>query len=159
VLWRRFKRWVRNSWLGNAIANTPIAFTTVVSAGQDVRRPLSSLRSPQVESAGFGLPPLNRWFRKTWVGREFGWILDEFTLLLVFLQIEAAQTFSQRRVRRFFSRKQNIAVLVVMVLVALAGYRYGRPHYQHYVETQYAGQAEQFMLKATSPAPICAPDR
>ena len=58
----------------------------------------------------------NRWFRKTWVGREFGWILDEAISLFSFAQGELAQALSRRRVQRFLSRKQNIAALVVLAL-------------------------------------------
>src|ERR1035437_3751539 len=148
VLWRRFKRWVRDSWLGKRYREFLYRFDAwwyppfQASAGhyphyqhRRVSRPVLAFRR------------WHRWFRKTWIGRAFGWMLDEVIVLLYFLQLELADTFSWHRLHRFLSRKQNIAVLVVLVLAAVAGYKYGRPYYRHYVEQQYARQAEQFMLK------------
>jgi hypothetical protein len=148
VVWRRFKRRVRDSWLGRRYREFLDRFYEwwyppfQASEGhyphyhnQRVSRPVLAFRR------------WNRWFRKTWIGREFGWILDEVTFLLEFVQLEVADVFSWQRVQKFLSKKQNIAVLVVLVLAAAAGYKYGRPHYRRYVEQQYARQAEQFMLK------------
>ena len=127
-----------------------------------IRRPVFRLPLPALSASRLSRPVLayrrwRRWFRKTWVGREFGWILDEVTFLLVFLQVEVAQALSERRVRRFFSKKQNIAALVAAVLVVVAGYHYGKPHYRHYVETQVraAGRAIH-VARAISPEPTCA---
>ena len=88
-----------------------------------------------------------RWFRKTWVGREFGWILDEVGLLLHFFQLEVADALAARRVKKFLSRRQNLGAVVVVVLALVAACDYGQPHYRRYVEQRYAGQAEQFMMK------------
>jgi Flp pilus assembly protein TadD len=148
VAWRRFKRRVRDSWLGRRYREFLDRFYEwwyppfQASEGhyphyhnRRVSRPVQAFRR------------WNRWFHKTWIGREFGWMLDEVTFLLHFVQLEVADVFAWHRVHRFLSRKQNIAVLVVLVLAAVAGYKYGRPHYRRYVEQQYARQAEQFMLK------------
>jgi predicted Zn-dependent protease len=148
VVWHKFERWARNSWLGQRFREYLYRF--------DVwwYPPLQASDShyPHYQHRRLSRPVLayrrwRRWFRKTWVGREFGWILDELTFLLVFLQVEVAQALSERRVRRFFSKKQNVAALVAAVLVTVAGYRYGTPYYRHYVEANYARQAEQFMLR------------
>jgi Flp pilus assembly protein TadD len=114
--------------------------------------PASDAYHPQYGHGQVSRPVLvlrrwNRWLRKTWVGREFGWILDEAISLFSFAQGELAQALSRRRVQRFLSSKQNVTALVVLVLLAVAGYSYGVPHYRHYVERKYARQAERFMLK------------
>jgi Flp pilus assembly protein TadD len=44
-----------------------------------------------------------------------------------------------------------VAALVVLLLAAVAGYKYGMPPYRRYVERQYARQAEQFILKGDFP--------
>ena len=148
VLWHKFKRWVRNSWLGERYRDYLYRFDVwwyPAVESSDSHYPSYSHR--RLSRPVLAYRRWRRWFRKTWVGREFGWILDEVIFLLVFLQVEVAQALSERRVRRFFSKKQNVAALAVAVLVAVAGYYYGEPQYRHYVETRYARQAEQFMLK------------
>ncbi len=148
VVWQRFARRARNSWLGQRCRQYLDHFY------QWYYPPLppSEGHYPHYYGRRLSRPVLayrrwHRWFRKTWVGREFGWILDETTLLLQFLQEEVAEALSLRRIERFFSRKRNMAALVACFVVAVAGYRYGRPHYLHYVEGQYARQAEQFISK------------
>jgi Flp pilus assembly protein TadD len=148
VIWHKFKRWVRNSWLGERYRDYLYRFDVwwyPAVESSDSHYPSYSRR--RLSRPVLAYRRWRRWFRKTWVGREFGWILDEVAFLLVFLQVEVAQALSERRVRRFFSKKQNVAALVAAFLLLVVGYRYGRPHYRHYVETQYARQAEQFMLK------------
>ena len=148
VIWHKFKRWVHHSWLGQRYREYLYRFDVWWYPPFQA----SDSHYPHYQHRRLSRPVLayrrwRRWFRKTWVGREFGWILDEVAFLLVFLQVEVAQALSERRVRRFFSKKQNIAALAVVVLLAVAGYQYGRPRYRNYVETRYARQAEQFMLK------------
>ena len=148
ILWRKFKRWLRNSWLGERCREYSYRFYDWWYPPV----PASQGHYPHYGHRRVSRPVLvyrrwHHWFRKTWVGREFGWILDESEVLLVFLQIETAQAFSRRRLQRFFSRKRNLAALAVVVLVVVAGIRYGRPRYRHYLETQYAQQAEQFVSK------------
>jgi Flp pilus assembly protein TadD len=148
VTWRKLERWIRNSWLGQLCSQYVHRFYEWWYPPFQV----SSAHYPHYGYGQVSRPVLafrrwNRWFRKTWVGREFGWILDEFTFLVYFAQAELAQALSRRRIERFLSRKRNIAVLVGIVLITVAGYTYGRPRYRHYVEQQYARQAEQFMLK------------
>jgi Flp pilus assembly protein TadD len=148
VAWRKFKRWVRDSWLGKRCREFLYRFDEwwypPYQASQD--------HYPHYQHRRVSRPVLafrrwRRWFRKTWIGREFGWMLDEVIVLLAFLQVEAAQAFAWRRIQRFLSKKQNIAVLVVLVVAVVAGYTYGRPHYRLYMERLYARQAEQFMFK------------
>jgi Flp pilus assembly protein TadD len=148
VAWRKFERRVRNSWLGKRYREYLDRFFEwwyPPCEASDGHYPNYGNR--RVSRPVLAFRRWNRWFRKTWVGREFGWIVDAVTFLLDFGRIELAQALSRRRIERFLSRKQNIAVLVVLVLTAVAGYRYGRPYYRHYVEQQYARQAEQFMMK------------
>jgi len=148
VAWRKFKRWVRDSWPGKRFREFLYRFDEwwyppyQASQGyyahyqhQRVSRPVLAFRR------------WRRWFRKTWIGREFGWMLDEVIVLFSFLQDKAAQAFAWHRIQKFLSKKQNVAVLVVLVIAVVAGYTYGRPHYRLYVERLYARQAEQFMLK------------
>jgi Flp pilus assembly protein TadD len=148
VAWRKFKRWVHNSWLGQRCREYLDRFDEwwyppiQASDGH-----YSNYYYRRVSRPVLAYRRWNRWFRKTWVGREFGWILDEVTFLLYFAQGELAQALSRRQIERFLSRKQNIAALVILVLIVVGGYRYGRPHYRHYMEQQYARQAEQFMSK------------
>jgi predicted Zn-dependent protease len=89
----------------------------------------------------------NRRFRKTWLGREFGWVLDEATDLLQFLQEETARAFSWRRIQRFLWRKQSIAVLMFLILAVVAWSKYAHPRYRHYVELRFARQAQHFLSK------------
>jgi Flp pilus assembly protein TadD len=148
VMWGRFRRLVRNSWLGQRYRELlhrlydwwypPMeasAFDYQHYHRRPVSRPVQAYRR------------WRRWFRRTWVGREFGWILDEVAVLLGFLRLEVAQTFSTSRIKRFLSRKQNLAALAVLVLALATGYYYGQPHYRHYIEQRYARQAGQFMTK------------
>jgi Flp pilus assembly protein TadD len=148
VVWHRFMRWVRDSWLGQRYREYLYRFDVwwyPPSQTSDSHYPHYSHR--RVSRPVLAYRRWRRWFRKTWVGREFGWILDEVTFLLVFLQVEVAQALSERRVRRFFAKKQNVAALVAAAVLVVAGYQFGKPHYRHYLETQYARQAEQFMLR------------
>jgi Flp pilus assembly protein TadD len=148
LAWRKFERRVRNSWLGKRYREyLDRFFVWWYPPCQDFDGHYPHYGRRQVSRPVLALRRWNRWFRKTWVGREFGWILDEVAFLLDFAQFELAQAVSRRRIERFLSRKQNIAVLVALVLTAAAGYRYGRPYYLHYVEEQYARQAEQFIMK------------
>jgi Flp pilus assembly protein TadD len=139
---------VRNSWLGKRCREYLDRFNQWwYPPCQDADGHYPHYANRQVSRPVLAFRRWNRWFRKTWVGREFGWMLDEATFLLDFAQIELAQAVSRRRIERFLSRKQNIAALVALVLAVVAGYRYGRPYYRHYVEQQYARQAEQFIMK------------
>ena len=148
VLWRRFKHWIRNSWLGKRARE-------LLYRLQEWWYPpfqASPGEYPHYQSRRVSRPVLayrrwNRWFHKTWIGREFGWILDEVTFLIEFLQLEVADVLAERRIQVFLSKKQNIALLVALVLAVGTGYKYGKPPYQRYVERQYARQAEQFMMK------------
>jgi Flp pilus assembly protein TadD len=147
VAWRRFKRRVRNSWLGKR-------YREFLDRCYEWWYPpfQASHDYPHYQYRRVSRPvlALYRWyrrFRRTWIGREFGWILEEAILLLDFVRGEVAQAFTWRRIQRFLSKKQNVAALVVLVLAAVAGYKYGRPHYRRYVEQQYARQAEQYILK------------
>jgi Flp pilus assembly protein TadD len=148
VAWHRFARWVRNSWFGQRYRGYLYRFDVwwyPPSQSSDSHYPHYAHR--RVSRPVLAYRRWRRWFRKTWVGREFGWILDEVTFLLVFLQVEVAQALSERRLRRFFSKKQNVAALTAAVLVLVGGYYYGKPQYRHYLETHYARQAEQFMVR------------
>ena len=58
-----------------------------------------------------------------------------------------AEALAWRHVQRFLSKKRNVAMLVALVLMVVAGFNYGKPRYLRYVERQYARQAEQFLSK------------
>jgi len=148
VAWRRFERWVRHSWLGQRCRQCLFRFSEwwyPPFQASDAYHPQYGYG--QVSRPVLAFRRWNRWLRKTWVGREFGWILDEAISLFSFAQGELAQALSRRGIQRFLSRKLNIAALAVLALLAVAGYKYGTPYFRHYVEQRYARQAERFMLK------------
>jgi len=148
VLWRRFKRRLRDSWLGERYRKSLYHFYQWwYPAAQSSPGDYPHYHQRRVSRPVLAFRRWNRRFRKTWIGREFGWALDEILFLLAFTQRELADAVSPRRIERFFSKKQNVAVLVALLVAAVAGYKYGRPHYRQYVEQQYARQAERFMLK------------
>jgi len=148
VAWHKFKRRARNSWLGKR-------YREFLDRCYEWWYPpfeVAHLDYPHDQHRRLSRPvlALYRWhrrFRKTWIGREFGWILEEAILLLDFVRGEVAQAFTRRRLQRFLSKKQNVAVLVVLVLAAVAGYKYGKPRYRRHLEQQYARQAEQYISK------------
>lgn len=148
LAWRRFKTRVRNSWLGRRYGQLLDRLVEWWYPPFDA----SQYRYPHYPRQRVSRPSLalrrwNRWFRKTWIGHEFGWIVDELGFLLNFVQSEVAQAFAWRRVQTFLTKKQNVAAMVVLVLMATAGFKYGSPHYRRYLERQYARQAEQFTSK------------
>jgi len=148
MLWRKFRRWVYNS--------------RVSRYSRELRYRLYEWWYPPAQVSAFDYPGYHhrrlsrpvlayrrwrRWFQKTWVGREFGWVLDEVAFLLSFPVRQAEQVLAERRIQKFLSRRQNIGILIVLGLVLVAAYNYSIPHYRRYLERQYARQAEQFMMK------------
>ena len=76
VLWRRFKRWVRNSWLGERYREVLYRFDDwwYPPSSPATRHYPQLSRHRRVSRPVLAYRRWRRWFRKTWVGREFGWI-------------------------------------------------------------------------------------
>lgn len=87
------------------------------------------------------------WFSKTWVGREFGWALDEITHVLYATRAQLGRDLAFERLRGFITRRSTIAVAAVLLVLTLLSYKTIVPRYQKYIEQQYAMQARLFMEK------------
>jgi Flp pilus assembly protein TadD len=145
--WRKFRRRVRNSWLGRRWRQLLADLYTWWYPPLDG----SSGRYPRLHRpVSRPVRAFRRWnhqFRKTWLGREFGWVLDEVGALLDFVKDETAEVLSWRGIQDLLWRKQTFAVLAFVIAVAVAWSKYGHPRFRLYVEERYARQAEQFLAK------------
>ena len=148
VLWRDFRHSVRNSPLGKG-------YRRILDRWHGWWYPptqSSSRHHPNSKSGQVSRPVLafrrwRRWFLRTWIGREFGWVLEESIVLFYFLRSEIVEALAWRRIKRFFSKKLNVAAVVILIAAGVAGYRYSMPRYRAYVEQQYARQADQYVKK------------
>ena len=147
VAWRKFRHRVWNSWL----AKRWRAFLDRAEEWWYPPVPASEARyvyhAPRVSRPVQALRRWNRRFRKTWVGHEFGWILDEAGDLFYFVEHETAEAFSWRRIKKLLWRKEALAVLVVLIVGIVAWSKYAHPHYRQFVERRFARQAEQFLAR------------
>jgi Flp pilus assembly protein TadD len=148
LAWRGCRRLVQNSWIGTRWRK----FLDRLDEWWYPPIPTSEAHYPHYYQPRVSRPvqAFRRWnrrFRRTWLGREFGWVLDEATDLLQFLQDETTRVFSWRRIQRFLWRKQSIATLVILLLAVVAWSKYAHPRYLHYVELRFARQAEHFLSK------------
>lgn len=89
----------------------------------------------------------NRWFRTTWFGKQFGWILDEIVHALSYLRDRIAYDLSWDSLQQFFSRPRNVVLCFVVTAALISGYRYGMPRYRQYQERTYAAQAQRYLEK------------
>lgn len=89
----------------------------------------------------------NRWFKTTWFGKQFGWILDEVVHVLSYLRDRIAYDLSWDRLQEFFSRPRNIVLCFIVTAALISGYRYGLPRYREFQERTYAAQARQYLDK------------
>lgn len=87
---------------------------------------------------------LNRWFRKTWLGREFGWLVDEVLHVSYSLRERIIGDFDWESLQRFLVRPGTIVCGLMLLGVLALGYHYGLPKYRRYMERQYAAQARGF---------------
>ena len=145
--WRQGKRWLRRSWLGERASRFTIAFlgwwyppVEGVPVGHAYRhrppsRPVQALKR------------WHRWFRNTWVGREFGWLLDESLAAVRYVRASVARTFGWRRVRRFLMAPRTQVAIAVLAVLGAAGYWLGVPHYHRFLEARYSQQAAQFLAR------------
>ena len=153
---RRTLRWFRRTWLGRksrALAGALYEWYFPVGEGSGggygygygygsyrrVSRPVLLVRR--------GV----RWFRRTWLGRKMGWVLDEADELIFQVRIQAAQDFAWKQIRLRLRRWQTWAMLVCLIAATWAGYKYGLPRYHQYVEQKYALQAQRFVAKGDVP--------
>ena len=155
LAWNRAQRRILSSWVGRkyrALADALFEwyFPLVKGAGgygygygygayHRVNRPLWLMRR--------GI----RWFRRTWLGRKTGWVLDEADDLMSQVRAQAAQDFAWRSIQRRLKRWQTWVVLVCLIAAIGFGYKYGLPRYRRYVERNYALQAQQFLVKGDFP--------
>jgi len=86
-------------------------------------------------------------FRRTWLGRKWGWLLDEVEMLAGQVQARAADDFSWRRIQPWLWRWQTAVMLVCLVTGTGFAYRYGMPRYRLYIEQKCVRQAQQFLAK------------
>jgi Flp pilus assembly protein TadD len=92
-----------------------------------------------------------RWFRRTWLGRKTGWVLDEADDLISQVRAQAAQDFAWSSIQRRLKRWQTWVMLVCLIVAIGFGYKYGLPRYRQYVERNYALQAQRFFVKGDFP--------
>lgn len=154
LAWSRARRRWHSSWLGRKY--------------QALAGALYEWYFPLVEGSGYGYgygygsyhrvsrPVLLvrqgiRWFRRTWLGRKMGWVLDEAEDLIFQVRTQAAQDFAWRNIQRRLRRWQTWAMLVCLFAATWAGYKYGLPRYRHYTEQKYALQAQRFISKGDAP--------
>jgi Flp pilus assembly protein TadD len=147
LVWRRVHRRIRSSWLGRkyrVLANALFEwyFPLVKSSGRygygsysRVSRPMWLMRR--------GV----RWFRRTWLGRKTGWMLDEAEDIVLQVCEQAAQDFAWRKIRHRLKRWQTWAMLVCLIAVIGLAHKYVLPRYHKHVERNYAMQAERFAAK------------
>ena len=88
-----------------------------------------------------------RWFRRTWLGRKTGWLLDEAEEMLFQVQKQAAEDFAWDNVQRRLKLWHTWAMLVCLIAAVVIGYKYGLPRYHKHIERSYAMQAERFAAK------------
>jgi len=92
-----------------------------------------------------------RWFRRTWLGRKTGWVLDEAEELIFQVRTQAAEDFAWSNIQSRLKRWQTWAVLACLIGAIGFGYKYGLPRYRQYVEQNYALQSQQFLTKGDFP--------
>lgn len=141
-------RAVRNSWLGNQLGELlfhlhdwwwpPIQEGDLRGAHYQYRR---------VSRPVLAYRKWNRWFRKTWVGREFGWLLDQVLDVVAVVRNAVIYEFAWYRLRRHLVRPRTIVALTLLLIAITAAERFGRPAYRAYLERQYAAQAGAFLSK------------
>jgi Flp pilus assembly protein TadD len=85
-----------------------------------------------------------RWFRRTWLGRKMGWVLDEVEELFIPIRRSAAQNLGLRGIQRRLKRWQTWVTLACLFAAMVFGYKYGLPRYRQYVERNYAMQAQRY---------------
>ena len=124
VLWRKFKRWVRNSWLGQRYREWLYRFEEWwYPPLQAADAPYPHYQHRRLSRPVLAYRRWHRWFRKTWVGREFGWILDEVHRAAVVPSVRGGAGACLAPGAAIPIEKQTIAALVVLVLAAVAGYQ------------------------------------
>ena len=85
-----------------------------------------------------------RRFRKSWLGKKTGWLLDELDDLILQVQIQAEEDFAWKRIRKRFNHWQTWVVLIGLIAATGFGIKYGVPRYQRFTEQRYAQQAQRF---------------
>jgi tetratricopeptide (TPR) repeat protein len=147
VVWRKFQHCVRNSWLGRRwrafldrayewwYPPVPVSEARYVYSAPRVSRPIQALRR------------WNRQFRRTWLGREFGWLLDEAGDLIYFLDGEAAKALSWREIQKRLWRKESLVMVALLILGVVAWSKYVQPAYRQLAEQRFGRQAEQFLAR------------
>ncbi|MGA2854553.1 MAG: hypothetical protein ABSE90_10550 [Verrucomicrobiota bacterium] len=85
-----------------------------------------------------------RWFRRTWLGRKMGWMLDEVEGLFSQIRRSAAHDLAWRSIQHRLKRWQTWVTLACLVAAMVFGYKYGLPRYRQYVERNYAMQAQRY---------------
>jgi Flp pilus assembly protein TadD len=147
LAWFGFRRRVRKSWLGKrcgALLDRTYAWWYPPVPASEARY---AYYTPRVSRPVQALRRWNRRFRKTWVGREFGWLLDEVGDLFYFLEHEVADVLSWRRMQKWLWRKESIAVLVLLTFAVVGWSRFAHPRYRQFLEQRFARQAEQFLAR------------
>jgi Flp pilus assembly protein TadD len=147
IVRKQFKRRLRNSLVGRAWLGSVQRFTVWwYPPGSD------QAHYPQIPHRRISRPvrayrKWNRWFRQTWLGREFGWLLDEAANLAWQVWEKVRPGNWWRQVDRFLSRREAVAILVVLIIAGFLFNRYGVPRYRRYLENKYARQAREFIQK------------
>ena len=86
-----------------------------------------------------------RRYRRTWIGRKTGWVLDEVDEFFIKVCIQAAEDFAWQRIQKRLMRWQTWVVLAFLIAAVGFGYIFGVPRYNEYVERNYAMQAQHYL--------------
>jgi tetratricopeptide (TPR) repeat protein len=148
--WHRFKRTIRRSAIGRAyriamngwlewwypVSDSPHGYG-YGGYGGNVRR-----SRPVHEWRRF-----NRWFRRTWLGRKWHWLLDDIEVFFNFLHHQIKEELAWERVKKWLFRWQTAVWLPCLLAVLVSAYKFGLPQLRLYQERHYAQQSQQLLAK------------
>lgn len=85
------------------------------------------------------------WLRGTWVGREFGWVIDEVADGLWHARRAMVRRLDWYRIERVATRPATMVIFLALIGGAVVLHYYVRPGYHRYLERQYTMQARLFL--------------
>lgn len=148
ILWSRVARYISTSWIGRTLQGSSFRlyewwfppFDSSVAGGS--RSQFRRISRPVVVYRRW-----RNWLRRTWVGREFGWVLDIAAEALFALRQQFTRGVAWHKLQWIVTRPLTYVVAALVVAAVAAGLYFGLPHYRRYLEQQYAMQARLFLEK------------
>ena len=147
--WRRFERRIRRSAIGRG-------YSSFISGWLNWWYPVSDSKHGY-GGYGYGIVRrsrpvhewrrFDRWFRKTWLGRKWSWLLDDVDAFFNSLAIELREDFAWKRVKKWLFCWQAAVWLPCLLAALIAAEKYGVPRLRLYREQHYAQQAQQLLAK------------